>query len=167
MNLGNDLSFVLLVIWPPYIANSVPVIVSRLPLKRRPIDGGALFLDGRRVFGDNKTVEGFLFGCAAGTLVGYAIAFPVITFLEAFMLSLGALTGDLVGAFIKRRMGLEPGERAVPLDQLDFMAFSMLLLSMMRELNCIVIAMALAITVPIHMATNYAAYKLGLKNVPY
>ena len=167
MNLGNDLSFVLLVIWPPYIANSVPVIVSRLPMRRRPIDGGRLFLDGRRIFGDNKTVEGFLLGCAVGTLLGYAIASPIITLLEAFVLSVGALTGDLIGAFVKRRMGLQPGERAIPLDQLDFIAFSMVLLSRMRELSCLVIVTALAITVPIHMATNYAAYRLGLKNVPY
>ena len=126
-----------------------------------------MFLDGRRIFGDNKTVEGFVSGCIAGTFLGYAIASPVITLMEAFVLSLGALTGDLIGAFIKRRMGLQPGERAVPLDQLDFMAFSMVLLSMMRDVECWVMATVLAVTVPIHMATNYAAYKLGLKKVPY
>ena len=68
-----------LAIWlglPAWIANSTPVIFGG----GKPIDGGMLFRDGRRVFGDGKTIRGFLAGMIFGTLTGFtqAIAAPSV-----------------------------------------------------------------------------------------
>src|SRR3972149_4153462 len=43
------------------------------------------------------------------------------------ILALGALLGDLAGAFVKRRMGKPRGAKAPGLDQYDFVAVGLLL----------------------------------------
>jgi len=84
------------------------------------------------------------------------------------LLSLGALFGDLGGAFLKRRLGISPGNLLPVVDQVDFvvgaLVFSLLLYPMLTwELALTV----LIITPPIHLLTNVAAYKLRLKNNPW
>ena len=37
-----------------------------------------------------------------------------------FLSALGAMTGDAIGAFIKRRLNMKPGQAAPILDQWDF-----------------------------------------------
>jgi CDP-2,3-bis-(O-geranylgeranyl)-sn-glycerol synthase len=48
------------------------------------------------------------------------VRFLATTILFGFLLSLGALFGDLFGAFLKRRMGFAPGELLPVVDQIDF-----------------------------------------------
>ena len=45
----------------------------------------------------------------------------------SFILAIGSLLGDLGGAFIKRRLGMERGAKAPILDQYNFIAGAMLL----------------------------------------
>jgi len=86
-------------------------------------------------------------------------------------LSLGAMLGDIVGAFLKRRMGLKRGEPMPVLDQLGFLAASLLLASLIYGAPGwmrveVILALAL-ITALLHVGTNAAAYLLGLKDKPY
>lgn len=112
-------------ILPAYFANASPVLVGG----GRPIDGGRVWRDGRRLLGDGKTWRGFIGGVLIGTLVGIVQYFITPDFygsLEtavklAFLLSFGALIGDLVGSFIKRRANLPRGYPAIGLDQLGFL----------------------------------------------
>ncbi|MEM3213774.1 MAG: CDP-2,3-bis-(O-geranylgeranyl)-sn-glycerol synthase, partial [Metallosphaera sp.] len=103
---------------PAFIANGSGPLVKN----GRPIDLGKIFVDGRRVLGDGKTFEGLLISLTYGTTVGVAISFflgykwIVVSFME----SLGAMLGDMVGAFIKRRLNIPRGGRAPLLDQIDF-----------------------------------------------
>ena len=48
------LIFSLLLIVPAYLSNASMVITGG----GRPIDGGKLFRDGRRILGDHKTING-------------------------------------------------------------------------------------------------------------
>jgi len=107
-----DLVQFFLLIWPPYVANGSAVFAGRLR-RRHPLDFGRRFRDGRRIFGDGKTFEGLAIGIAAGTLLGYApnLIRPYLSLLDAFMLSLAAVLGDLAGAFIKRRLCMPRGTR--------------------------------------------------------
>jgi len=128
-------------ILPAYFANSFPVNVSKIEaLKKygKPIDGGRTFM-GVRLLGDGKTWRGFFAGIIAGTFAGIPqalfqndveillssllrmqVILPQMSFELAFMLSLGAIMGDLTGSFVKRRTGLKQGDPAPLLDQLDF-----------------------------------------------
>jgi CDP-2,3-bis-(O-geranylgeranyl)-sn-glycerol synthase len=121
-------------ILPAYIANSAPVDVSQIGFLRKyamPIDGGMTW-KGIRILGDSKTWRGFYAGMLAGTLTaaiqGYVQPallaaypdLPVMTVDLGFMLSLGALFGDMAASFIKRRIGMKAGQSAPLMDQLDF-----------------------------------------------
>jgi CDP-2,3-bis-(O-geranylgeranyl)-sn-glycerol synthase len=151
-------------IFPAYCANAVPVIVGGGP----PLDLGKKFFDGKPIFGKNKTFRGFFFGMAIGATVGLveSILFGYPILFSVFS-PLGALMGDLAGAFLKRRLGIAPGGLLPIIDQVDFVAgailFSLPLTMMYWELAIAVII----ITPPIHLFTNFLAYKLKLKNNPW
>jgi len=153
-------------IFPAYVANAIPVIAGG----GRPMDFGRTFLDGRPVFGKNKTFRGFFAGLAVGTLAGLGES-AVFGYHLSFglLLSLGALFGDLTGAFIKRRLNIPPGGLLPVVDQIDFIvgalvfAFPLYLESLSWQL----MAAVLIITPPIHVLTNFVAYKLELKSNPW
>ena len=156
----------LLFIFPAYCANAVPVIVGG----GIPLDFGRKFIDGRPIFGKNKTIRGFLAGLTIGTLIGFVessvLGCPIFL---GFLLSLGALCGDLSGAFLKRRIGLAPGDLLPVVDQVDFVigaiVFSLPLSSQFMSWELAVTV--LFVTPPLHLLTNFAAYKVGLKKNPW
>jgi len=153
-------------IFPAYCANAMPVIAGG----GSSIDFGRKFFDGRPLFGKNKTFRGFLFGLAIGSTVGLAetvlFEYP---FLLGLLTSLGALLGDLIGAFLKRRLGLAPGDMLPVVDQVDFVVGAVLVSLPVYGyvLRMEIILAVLVITPPIHLLTNFVAYKLGLKNNPW
>ena len=151
-------------IFPAYCANAAPVLAGG----GLPMDFGKNFVDGRRVFGQNKTFRGFFFGLAIGVFVGlveYAVfGYPL---LFSFLSPLGALFGDLTGAFLKRRLNIAPGGLLPIVDQVDFVVGAVLF-----SLPLGIVSWELAITVmlvtpPIHLLTNFVAYKLKLKSNPW
>ncbi len=151
-------------IFPAYCANAVPVLAGG----GLAIDFGTNFVDGKRLFGKNKTFRGFFFGLAVGVAVGL-IEYTLFDypFLFSLLSPLGALMGDLVAAFLKRRIGIAPGGLLPVVDQIDFVigaiVFSLPLAILYLELAVMVII----ITPPIHLLTNFFAYKLKLKNNPW
>jgi CDP-2,3-bis-(O-geranylgeranyl)-sn-glycerol synthase len=78
--------------------------------------------------------------------------------------STGALIGDLVGAFLKRRLKIEPGGALPIVDQLDFVLGAILLVSVVQPVSLTVVLIMLLVTPPIHFLTNVGAYMLGLKS---
>ena len=151
-------------IFPAYCANAAPVLAGG----GLPMDFGKNFVDGRRVFGQNKTFRGFFFGLIIGVFVGlveYAVfGYPL---LFSFLSPLGALFGDLTGAFLKRRLNIAPGGLLPIVDQVDFVVGAVLF-----SLPLGIVSWELAITVmlvtpPIHLLTNFVAYKLKLKSNPW
>ena len=156
-------------ILPAYVANGAPVVISKLVPISHPIDLGKNFIDERRILGNGKTVEGFIGGIALGTFTSLVLeAAGLHTVGEGFVLSIGALLGDMTGSFIKRRLGLERGAPAPLLDQLDFLFGALILYYIfyggidLEELLILVV-----ITPILHLATNIAAYMLKLKDKPW
>lgn len=98
------------------IANLAPIIGQRLLRNRfaSPLDCGSRFLDGRPLLGPSKTWRGFLFS------IPITIAGAWIEGLDpatGLVFSLGALLGDSVTSFMKRRLGLVSGGHAPGFDQ--------------------------------------------------
>jgi CDP-2,3-bis-(O-geranylgeranyl)-sn-glycerol synthase len=183
-----DLLTVALALWfifPAYAANAIPVLVGG----GTPIDFGKNFIDRRRIFGDGKTVRGFAGGLIGGTLVGVFEAFisgyvvynlenltvlssiSIVTLqctpLRAFLISLGALLGDLVGSFAKRRMRLERGAPVPLLDQLAFLIVAFVLVSFSFPFQLEYAIILFILTPLIHVAANTISYLIGLKKVPW
>jgi CDP-2,3-bis-(O-geranylgeranyl)-sn-glycerol synthase len=124
------------IILPAYVANASAVIVGG----GKPIDGGKIWKDGRRVLGDGKTWNGLFAGTFMGMTIGFALAvaaryfnlnglnvfnvsdfegFPLM-FPIIFSICFGGLCGDIIESFFKRRIGKERGEDWLVFDQLDF-----------------------------------------------
>ncbi|MEA2090066.1 MAG: CDP-2,3-bis-(O-geranylgeranyl)-sn-glycerol synthase [Thermoproteota archaeon] len=149
-------------VFPAYCANATPVLLGG----GRPIDLGRKFWDEKPVFGGHKTFRGFFAGLVVGSLVGYteSVVFPEVNPWLGFILSLGALTGDLTGSFLKRRLGYSSGASLFIVDQLSFLfgalLFSFLIFSRPHSFQALI---AIVITPPIHMLTNYTAHALGVK----
>ncbi len=151
---------------PPMIANASPVLVKGA----RRIDRGRLFIDGKPVFGSNKTWEGLLIGVVNSYIAGSSLA---LVFRDSYLAFLGlgaglfALLGDMIGAFIKRRIGLKPGDPALFLDQWDFILGATFFYYVTNTIQVFekpeYILILLVLTFILHVSTNLIAYVLGLK----
>ena len=166
---------------PAYTPNNFAVVFGG----GKPLDFGKKFFDGKRILGDGKTIRGFVAGVAGGVVVAnvqYVIEkilnFKIYTSLAyqdflslAFLLSLGAIIGDALGSFLKRRFGYNRGDFFPIVDQLTFLAVAIILASLSPHFfnlfDVYKILIAFVITPPLHLTTNYLAYKIGLKKVPW
>jgi len=138
----------------------------------RALDMGRSFLDRRRLLGDGKTVRGTVAGVLCGTAYKLAenlyLSRSLFSELQlAFLLSAGAMTGDLVGSFIKRRLGIESGESAPLLDQLDFAIGALLFAGVATTLSMERVVILLLITPVGHLAVNILGFLMHRKEVPW
>jgi len=146
-------------ILPAYCANATPVLLGG----GSPIDGGRIFWDGKPLLGSSKTIRGFFAGLAVGTLVGIVQKTPLL----GFSLSLGALIGDLVHSFFKRRLGMPPGSPFPVADQLDFVIGALFFSLLISQPNLLTFVIVLVVTPPIHLLTNLLAYLFNFKKTPW
>jgi len=152
---------------PPMLANAAPVLVKGA----RRVDFNIVFIDGRDLLGSNKTWEGLLVGITlayiGGSVIGVVYRDPVAP-VQALGAGLFALIGDIIGAFIKRRLGIKPGDPAIFLDQWDFALGSTLFYYLVgvKEVfqTPIYIPLMLITVFALHVLTNMGAYALGLKH---
>ncbi|MBT3283607.1 CDP-2,3-bis-(O-geranylgeranyl)-sn-glycerol synthase [Candidatus Bathyarchaeota archaeon] len=149
----------ILLFLPSYIANSSPVVLGGGP----PVDGGALWTDGKPILGANKTIRGTITGVLAGTIIGILQG----NFLGGFAQSAGALLGDLISSFYKRRRDYPPGSSMPVIDQLDFIIMAVALSYPFQSTDLVSALTIMVITVPIHYGTNYVAWLLKLKKNPW
>jgi len=177
MDASTALELVLFIL-PAYVANAAPVIFSGGP----KLDLGKTFSDGKRIFGDGKTLFGFVGGVACGVLAAAALAFlipslfiPAASSLElkgfaGFLLAFGALCGDLIGSFFKRRMGMARGEPSILLDQLTFLVVALLFASQYyppAAAGVDGLLFLVVLTFVLHLFFNVLAHRLHLKSVPW
>lgn len=160
-----------------------------------PIDRGRCDKHGRRLLGDGKTWSGLGWGVLGGVAVGAAMVMILnhageeaqehltdFTPLEPSLLGfvgpllamcLGAMMGDVIFSYLKRRVGLKRGARTPLVDQLDFLAGSWVFLLLFYPFWTLETflawhAVAIMIIVPLlHIITNLIAYKLGKKKEPW
>jgi len=150
----------LLFIGPSYVANAAPLVFGG----GRPLDSNRLFMDGRPIFGTHKTVRGFVAGIIAGSLVGFgeSLVEPRLA-LAGLAISLGAVLGDLIGAFFKRRLDMKPGRLFPAVDQLDFVLGALVVSYPLFPMGLLSVLIVVVVTPPIHLGTNLGAYLLGMK----
>ena len=147
-------------IGPSYVANAAPLLLGG----GAPLDGGRNFLDGQRILGAHKTVRGLFAGIIAGSVIGLAESSVDSRLLfGGFMIALGTVLGDLLGAFFKRRIRIEPGSPLPIVDQLDFVFGGLILGNLVFPLSWWSVLIVVLVTLPIHLGTNYGAYLLGIK----
>ncbi len=157
---------------PMYFANSSAMLLGG----KTPLDLGSRFLDGKPFLGKGKTFKGTILGIAAGTIASATIFFLfseatlLLTanyLLLGFLLSVGAIAGDMIASFFKRRVGVQQGMEVLFLDQLDFVAGGAVLGSIVYIPSAGELLVAAIITLAAHKFSNYVAFKAKLKKVPW
>jgi CDP-2,3-bis-(O-geranylgeranyl)-sn-glycerol synthase len=167
------------VMLPAYVPNSAAAAVGG----GVPIDGGRCWSDKRRILGDGKTIRGFIGGVLCGCFIGglqilaqtnaLFSSLPAMNPLAIILLATGALVGDMVKSFFKRRAGIDRGGKWPIVDQYDFVvgAFVFLLIGdptfASLTLTLPVIIAILIITPVLHRVVNIIGYKMGVKDVPW
>ena len=170
-------------ILPAYFSNGAGLVFGG----GTPVDFGKSDSKGNRWIGDGVTWRGLIGGTFVGIITGAIQGFiapailanfgqyivtPIVTdigsgMLIGFLLGFGALLGDAIGSFLKRRIGIGRGKPAPLLDQLDFLIMALILVSFVVELSLFFVVIAIVLTLIIHLLANTGAYLLGLKDVWY
>lgn len=178
---------------PAYISNGLAVIFGK---NGHPIDFKKNFFDNYRILGDGKTYEGLVGGVISGFLLGFSLNYFVnqtiipliiiepevydmlvtygffqilmnISLISIFFISLGALIGDMVGSFIKRRLKFSRGAPVLFLDQLDFVLGALFFGAFFISVNWLCFISVILLTPIIHFIANIIANLLKLKKEPW
>jgi len=166
------------------IAHAVVIKRDLFPWLKRPIDGGRSYR-GRRLFGANKTWRGpmVMVGvCTLGVLAQTAIdgfepfeSLSALDYRTGLALALGLALGlgyslaELPNSFVKRQLGIRPGElspRGRPLqyiaDQTDSVAGCVLAL-VAFGLGPALLALVFACGLGLHVVLDRLLYAFGVK----
>ncbi len=156
---------------PAYFANAMPVVASGLkilPSLAKPINA--------KWFGTSKTYRGFVVGMIGAFIISIVpLSFRFYDFYESkkfiiffwmtLTLGFGALLGDLVKSFVKRRFGIKSGKPWPPFDQIDYVIGALLLSSLVRPQPTEVIITLLIISPLFSLIANLIAYTFKIKKV--
>ncbi len=163
--------------FPAYFANMAPVIVKNWFKKLAvPIDSGKR-IKGKEIFGKNKTWRGFIFAILFAIVIAYLQFFLYgfdffrnLSFINysnwlllGFLFGFGAIFGDLIESFIKRRLNLKPGKKFIPWDQLDFVIGALIFISLVVDITLKMLLYIVIISFIGHILVNHTAYYLKIR----
>ena len=162
---------------PAYFANMAPVMVKKINLFVFLIDYNKQ-LNNKPILGKNKTFRGLFFGVIFAIIISYLQFslssiefFKSISFLDyqnwlllGFLMGLGALTGDLVKSFFKRRLGISPGAKFIPFDQTDFVVGALIFIMPILDLTLRIFIVSLLLSFVLHIIVNHLAFYLKIRN---
>lgn len=170
---------------PAGFANMTPVFAAKCNALKDfnyPMDLYFKFR-GKRIFGDHKTIRGFLSGIIVGTVTSlilyqiqlsndslhkhlyffYSSTNPLVF---GFLISTGALLGDAVKSFFKRQVGIKPGEVFFPFDQIDYIVGGLLSVYWYLRIPTPIIIGVFFVYFGLHLISAYVGYLLKLKDCP-
>lgn len=178
--------FILQSLWlllPMGVANMSPVFVKKLgKWSDLRVDFGAT-LGGKPLFGSHKTWRGMI----AGTLVGGLVWWGQVWLLNntdiinkwylfdyndfpiwvGFLLGFGAIFGDLIKSFFKRRVGVKSGDKWIPFDQIDYMVGGLAIGSIVLPIPVMSWVVIIAFGFFFHFFFNWLGFKFKLKDNPW
>ncbi len=148
------------------VANGAPVIAWDLLGERFawPVDGGRRWRDGRPLLGPSKTWRGLGAALLATPAAAVALGLPWATGL---MVAAGAMAGDLLSSFVKRRLTIEPSGKARGLDQIPESLLPLLAVRDRYGLGWGDIALLVAVFFVLEMTISPLLYRLGIRKRPY
>lgn len=155
---------------PAYFANMAPELLRGIPFLGKPV--------WEKKLGPNKTWRGVILAGLVGVLVfwlqkwlfdfGFFYRISIIDYrdfslLLGFLLGLGAIMGDLVKSYYKRKAGIKPGESWKPWDQLDFVIGGLVLGGLVYVPKIEVAVVLLIVSPFLHISFARLGYWLGVK----
>ena len=165
---------------PAYFTNMTPPLAKRVKVLNslaKPIDFNKKFL-GKPILGSHKTWRGAVLGITIGMTVAFLQFFlyrfnffkelsilnyqKIDILLFAFLIAFGDIFGDLMFAFIKRRIGLKPGAPFLPFDQTNYVIGNFLILTPFFKIDILVWITLFFLTFFLHIIFNRLGYLLSL-----
>lgn len=183
----HDILFAFWFLLPAAYGNVAPILSNVIPGVNRwktPIDFGRKF-QGREIFGSHKTWRGIVSGMILATLVlwleqllvrqtGWAhtlvagradyLSFPTLILGPLF--GLGALGGDAIESFFKRRRGIKSGETWLIFDQIDYIIGGILVSLPFVVLPFRLYVYTLLLWFLMHFLASYLGWLIHLKDSP-
>jgi len=157
---------------PAMVANGIPVVLRHIPFFKKSIHV--------KWFGKNKTWRGFI-----GAIIAASIAFSLLVYLKILSLGVfglvdsfengglmfvlfmggaigfGAIVGDLVFSFIKRRLNISSGKPFVPWDQIDYILGTLVVLSYFIDFHISYILFYLLFGGGVSFIAHHLAYRFS------
>jgi len=143
----------------------------------KPVDFGKKFF-GQSIFGSHKTWRGVIFGIIVGMSIVFLqfwlYPFPLIKRISlldyrninilafGFLISFGAVFGDLLFSFIKRRLKLKPGAKFLPFDQTNYVIGAAIFLTPFFKIDILAWITIFVLTFFLHIIFNRLGYYLKL-----
>ncbi len=183
------------VLIPAFVANALATFSRR---KGPRMDFGHTWpWDGRPLLGRSKTWLGFLLGGTLGGCVGLLEAWLILlappdlqvvprfgptllaSLAPVLTLTFGAMAGDTLGSFLKRRRGLQSSLPAPLLDQWPLLLVPIALLAGLfpglfysafwpaLAPGLLTLLWVLVVTLFLHTAFNWLGYLMRVKDVPW
>jgi len=158
---------------PAYLANMAPVLVKKIPFADKPIWAKKL--------GTHKTWRGIISAVVFGTIVfwlqkvAYVAGFKSLALIDysdfsillGFLLGSGAIFGDAMKSYYKRKADIKEGHPWPVFDQIDFviggLVFSWFVYVPAAEVALIV----LVLSPLLHFLVSYSGYLLRLRKEKY
>ena len=148
------------------VANGTPVVAKRLFGRAfaQPLDGGALFADGRPWFGPSKTIRGVVLATLATAAAAGVLG---LGWKARALLGVVAMAGDLLASFIKRRLGLAPSSQAIGLDQIPESLLPLLAGRLFMPVTGLDIAVTTLLFFVGELILSRLFFRLRLRDRPY
>lgn len=153
---------------PAYFANMTPVFSKKINILNKPI--------WKQGLGANKTWRGMILGIITATIVA-VIQSKIIIGLELYsysqpvlfgaLMGLGALFGDCVKSYFKRKKGIKSGGKWFPFDQTDYAIGAIIFTSPIYFVGWTESLIILILAVILHTIANHIGYWLKLKEAPW
>lgn len=165
---------------PAGLANmAAPFGAMILPQLSFPADFGKTFR-GKRIFGDHKTIRGFVLGALAGVLCLYLqkylylsssffksmslIDYSTIPPIFGLSLGLGSLIGDAIKSFFKRQAGINPGLPWFPWDQIDWIIGALIFAVPFMSVTPLIVISFLMVGLLTHLLVKLLGFFLRLNS---
>jgi CDP-2,3-bis-(O-geranylgeranyl)-sn-glycerol synthase len=147
-------------------ANGAPVIAKNALGNRlnAPLDGGAVLYDGKPLFGPTKTMRGIVASLLATPLAAWLMG---LRWELGVLVAAGAMTGDLLSSFVKRRMTLPSSSMALGLDHVPESLLPLLASSLLLPLSLLDVLAGVAIFCAGALLLSPLLYRLNLRDRPY
>ena len=165
---------------PAFIANMTPTFAWRagiLKFLEKPIDFGKKF-QGKPIFGPHKTWRGAILGVLSAIVMAFFqrklwqysffqnLSFfnyqEINVFLLGFLLGFGAILGDCISSFFKRRKGIAPGSPWIPFDQISFVIGAFVLTFLFFKIPILAWFWILFLSFFLHILVNQIGFYLGI-----
>lgn len=148
------------------VANGAPLLLFDLLREHwnHPVDGGWKLADGERLFGPSVTLRGFIAAVMCTAMCAVLLDHP---FGLGITVGLLAMLGDACSSFVKRRMKLASGHRALGLDQIPEAAFPLMAVRSPYGLGWVDIGLMVVAFFFLELLLSRILYHLHLRERPY